>query len=76
MSSVVNLTEKVNEHRKNIEKKTLSVKEFAEVMGCSENAARQMCRRKDAPVVMVGNRYKVIISRIDSWLEQLIGERF
>ena len=76
MSEVVkDLTEKVQEQRKDIERKTLSVKEFAEVMGVGESTARQMCRRADAPVIKTGNRYRIIISRIDEWLPKLIGQQ-
>jgi excisionase family DNA binding protein len=71
---VKDLTQKVQEQRKNIERKTLSIKEFAEVMGIGEDTARQMCRRYDAPVIRIGNRYRVIISRIDEWLPKLIGQ--
>ena len=77
MSTVVDLTEKVNEYRKNVEVKTLSIKEFAGVLGCSENVARQMCRGiNPPPYIKIGNRYRIITSRLDKWLESLIGEQF
>lgn len=77
MSTVIDLTEKVQEQRKNIENKTISVKEFAKIMGCSENVAREMCRSKNPPpYIKIGNRYRIIISRLDQWLDTIIGNEF
>lgn len=77
MSAVIDLTEKVQEQRKNIEDKTIGIKEFAKVMGCSENVARQMCRSHNPPpYIKIGNRYRIIISRLDQWIDTVIGNEF
>ena len=45
MSDVVkDLTKKVQEQKKDIERKTLSIDEFTEVMNIGKDTARQMCR--------------------------------
>lgn len=78
MSDVVkDLTEKVKEQRKEIERKTLSVEEFAKVMDIGKDAARQMCRSSNPPpYIKIGNRYRIIISRLDQWIDSIIGQSF
>ena len=77
MSSVVDLTEKVKEQKKNIERQTLNIKELAQVMGCGENKARQIVRSKGFPCIKVGNRYLVPIAKFEEWLNiQAIGQEF
>lgn len=77
MSGVIDLTEKVQKQRRNIEDKTMSVKEFAKVMGCSENVAREMCRSQNPPpYIKIGNRYRIIIAKLDGWLDTVIGSQF
>lgn len=77
MSSVVDLTEKVKEQKKNIERQTLNIKELAQVMGCGENKARQIVRSKGFPCIKVGNRYLVPIAKFEEWLnDQAIGQEF
>lgn len=70
---MVDLTEKIQEHKKNVDRKTYSVKELAEVLGVSENKARQLTHAKDFPVLVIGVRRLTIISRLDQWLEENIG---
>lgn len=75
--TVRDLTEMVKEHRRKVEEKTIGVKEFAEIMGVGESTAREMIRSKNPPpYIKVGNRYRIIISRIDEWLNKLIGQEF
>lgn len=69
----VDLTEKIQEHKKNVDRKTYSVKELAEVLGVSENKARQLTHAKDFPVLVIGAKRLTIISRLDQWLEENIG---
>lgn len=78
MSDVVkDLTQKVQEQKKDIERKTLSVEEFAQVMNIGKDAARQMCRSSNPPpYIKIGNRYRIIISRLDKWIDSIIGETF
>ena len=67
------LTEKIQEHKKNVDRKTYSVKELAEVLGVSENKARQLTHAKDFPVLIIGAKRLTIMSRLDQWLEENIG---
>lgn len=77
MSTVVDLTEKVKDYRKNLERSTLTVKELAQVMGIGENSARQLTKRKGFPVVRVGSRILIPIRRFDDWLNnEAIGQEF
>lgn len=73
---MVNITEMVQEHKKNIAKKTLTVKELSKVLGLSENKARQLTHAKDFPVLVLGRTRLTIISKLDKWLEENIGEIF
>lgn len=73
---VTDLTEKVKEQKKNIEKRTLSVKELAQVMGIGENKARQLCKSKGFPCIKVGNRILIPITRFEEWLNNSVGQEF
>lgn len=70
------LTNKVEQHKKKIERMTLNTSEFAEVLGVSPNKARQLMRSKDFPAITIGNRKLVVISKLDSWLDKNIGQVF
>ncbi len=70
---MVDLTEKIQEHKKNVERKTYSVKELAEVLGVSENKARQLTHAKDFPVIVLGKKRLTVISKLDDWIETHLG---
>ncbi len=70
---MVDLTEKIQEHKKNVERKTYSVKELAEVLGVSENKARQLTHAKDFPVIVIGKKRLTVISKLDGWIETHLG---
>lgn len=70
---MIDLTEKIQEHKKNVDRKTYSVKELAEVLGVSENKARQLTHAKGFPVLVLGRKRLTIISKLDDWIEQNIG---
>lgn len=70
---MVDLTEKIQEHKKNVDRKTYSVKELAEVLGVSENKARQLTHAKGFPVMVIGRKRLTIISKLDDWIEKNIG---
>lgn len=74
--AVVDLTEKVKEAKAKLEKRTLNVKQLAEVLGIGETKARQLCRSKGFPVLKVGNRYLIPIAQLDSWIEANVGKEF
>lgn len=70
---MVDLTERIEEHKRQIAKKTMSIKEFAEIEGISENKARQLSHAENFPVLVIGHQRRIIISKLDSWLETHIG---
>ena len=73
---IEDLTAKVNEQKKNIERQTLTVKELAQVMGIGENSARQLTRRKGFPVIRVGSRILIPIRKFEDWLNnEAIGQQ-
>ena len=73
---IQDLSAKVAEHRKKIERKTLTVKELAQVLGISEKKARQLTHAKDFPVLVLGQTRLTIISKLDEWIENKIGKIF
>lgn len=70
---MVNITKMVEEHRKDIAKKTLTVKELAQVLGISENKARQLTHAKDFPIIVIGRTRLVVLSKLDEWIENNLG---
>lgn len=76
MAIVKDLTQKVIEQKKEIERKTLTIKELAAVLGVGEDKARQLTHTKGFPVVVLGKRRLIIASRLDSWLDENIGRVF
>lgn len=70
---MVDLTERIKEHRKDMNRKTYTVKELAEVLGVSENKARQLTHAKNFPVIILGRKRLTIISKLDEWIEGNLG---
>ncbi|EDS76441.1 DNA binding domain, excisionase family protein [Clostridium botulinum C str. Eklund] len=70
---MVNITKMIEEHRKDIAKKTITVKELAQVLGISQNKARQLTHAKGFPVIVVGRSRLIILSKLDEWIENNIG---
>lgn len=64
----------IEEHKKGIKRKTLTIKELATVLGTSENKARQLTHAKDFPVLILGKSRLTVISKLDEWLEDNIGK--
>ena len=75
-NEINDLSAKVEEHKKKIERKTLTVKELAKVLGTSENKARQLTHAKGFPVLVLGQTRLTVISQLDRWLENNFGEIF
>lgn len=70
---MIDLTERIQEHRKDMNRKTYTVKELAEVLGVSENKARQLTHAKNFPVIILGRKRLTIISKLDEWIEGNLG---
>lgn len=70
------ISKMVEDHKKEIAKKTLTIKELAETLQISENKARQLTHAKDFPVIVLGRTRLIVKSKLDEWLENNLGEIF
>ena len=70
---MINISEKMKEHNELVKKRTLSIKEWAEVEGISYNQALKFTHVKDFPIIKLGRERRVAISRLDKWFEDHIG---
>jgi len=70
------ISSKIQEHKKDIRRRTLTIDELAEVLGTSKNKARQITHSKGFPVIVLGKSRLTIISSLDDWLENNIGQLF
>ena len=65
--------ESLKEYRRELAKKTCSVKELAKMLGISENKAYQLTRIEGFPVIKVGRNKLVVLARLDEFLDSVIG---
>ena len=70
---MINISEKMKEHNELVKKRTLSIKEWAEVEGISYNQALKFSHIKDFPIIKLGRERRVVVSRLDDWFENHIG---
>lgn len=70
---MLNISEKMKEHNELVKKRTLSIKEWAEVEGISYNQALKFTHIKDFPIIKLGRERRVVVSRLDKWFEDHIG---
>ncbi|HAT4290066.1 TPA: DNA-binding protein [Clostridium perfringens] len=70
---MINISERMKEHNELVKKRTLSIKEWAEVEGISYNQALKFTHVKDFPIIKLGRERRVVISRLDKWFEDHIG---
>ena len=68
------VTNMIQDHRKDVAKKTLTIKELAEALGTSPNKARQLTHAEGFPVMILGKSRLTVISKLDEWLENNIGK--
>jgi len=64
----------IKEYRKKIERKTCNTKELAEILGVSEAKARRITHIQDFPKIKIGRDIRIILSKLDTFLEENIGE--
>jgi len=65
--------EKYREYKKKIERKTCTIKELAEILDISVAKARRIVHIEGAPVLRFGRDYRIILSKLDEFLENNIG---
>ncbi|MBI6040223.1 DNA-binding protein [Clostridium perfringens] len=70
---MINISERMKEHNELVKKRTLSIKEWAEVEGISYNQALKFTHVKDFPIIKLGRERRVVVSRLDKWFENHIG---
>lgn len=64
----------INEYREKLKKKTINTKELAVILGVSEAKARRITHIEGAPVLKIGRDIRIIVSKLDEFLEDHIGE--
>ncbi len=64
----------VNEYREKVKKKTINTKELAVILGVSEAKARRITHIEGAPVIRIGRDIRIILGKLDEFLESHIGD--
>lgn len=64
----------IQQFREKLQRKTCSLKEFSEMLGVSYTKALQLSHIKGFPMIKIGRDRRVILSKIDEFLEAHIGE--
>ena len=64
----------ISEYKEKIQKKTCNSKELGSLLGISTAKARELIRIDGFPVIKIGRENRVILSKLDDWLEKNIGE--
>mgnify|MGYP000560437443 FL=1 len=59
-----------------MDKKIITVKEFAEMYGFGMNYAYQLVNAKDFPMIKTGRKINILVDKVDAWLEMNIGSKF
>ena len=70
---MIDISERMKEHNELVKKRTLSIKEWAEIEGISYNQALKFSHIKDFPIIKLGRERRVVVSRLDDWFENHIG---
>lgn len=70
---MVNINELMKEHNQIVQKKTMTVKEWAEVEGISYAKALKLTHAKGFPIIKIGRDRRIIVSKLDDWLVKAIG---
>jgi len=63
----------IQEYRERLQKKTCNIKELAEILGVSVDKARRITRIEGFPKIKIGRDIRIILSKLDEWLENNIG---
>lgn len=63
-----------DENRENIQKKTMSVKEFSNAYSIGENKSYEIVNMPNFPMIRCGKKIIIISSKVDEWLESQIGK--
>ena len=64
----------IGEYREKIQKLTINRKELAECLGISLQKASRLTHIDGFPCIRVGRDVRIIVSKLDEWLSEHIGE--
>ena len=64
----------INEYMELVKKKTCDIKELSKIIGVSETKARRLTHIDGFPIICIGRNRRIILSKLDEWLEDNIGE--
>lgn len=64
----------IEEYREKVKKKTINTKELAQILEVSEAKARRITHIEGAPVIKIGRDIRIILSKLDEFLEEHIGD--
>lgn len=74
MEQIENQPITIQEYREKLQRKTCSLREFAEMLGVSYAKALQLSHIEGFPMLVLGRDRRVILSKVDEFLEAHIGE--
>ena len=63
----------IQEYREKLQKKTCNITELAEILGVSKDKARRITHIEGAPVIRIGRDIRIVLSKLDDFLESNIG---
>lgn len=64
----------IQEYREKLKKKTCNIKELSEILGVSKDKARRLTHIEGFPKIKIGRDIRIILSKLDDFLEDHIGE--
>ena len=74
MDNLENQPITIQEYREKIQRKTCSLREFSEMLGVSYPKTLQLSHIEGFPMIKLGRDRRVILSKVDKFLEDHIGE--
>lgn len=64
----------IQEYRKRVNKLTCKIPELAEILDISKEKARRLTHIEGFPCIRVGRDIRIILSKLDEWLSEHVGE--
>ena len=74
MEQIINQPITVQEYRERIKRKTCNTHELAEMLGVSYAKALRLTHIEDFPMIKIGRDRRIIIGKLDEFLENHIGD--
>ncbi len=64
----------IQEYRERLKKKTCNIQELSEILGVSKDKARRLTHIEGFPKIKIGRDIRIILGKLDGFLEEHIGE--